>query len=790
MRIGVDTETQDDEIWCAGISNGEKRTATRDWKPMLERIAASGAIPVFHNSKFDMEYIEKEGGPKFREWRDTIIEAHLLGYAPLALKELAPVFLGEELDKSFVSQRKTIRYEDNADAVLAGCSKDAWATVALNGIFEPQLSRYEDIYRRERALTPVIRDMERRGLPLSPEKLIRARREVIRRMGQLEVGLYGDGIPEPGNREAIAQKFWSRKNRVVNTPSGKLSTKADVLREHATAEERPWVDDVILWRQLDKFLCLAPETRVLTADLRWVALSTVQVGDMLVGADEEAAGNGYRRLRKTRVEALKATCLESYRVTTSDGRRFVASGEHPWLARESYVGNAYKWTLTSNLKPGWILEDIGRPWETGNDWETGWLSGFADGEGSISDTQITLSQNEGPVLERVKTLLRAQNMPYTSSKNRNCMNLTISNRADQLRFLGSVRPIRLLQKETWIGHSMPRRLPVVTVVDVEPVGKQALIGMQTSTKTFMAEGFLSHNSTYLDNWKGHDTLHPNFNPTGTINWRFSCSDPNVQNVSKSSIVPLYTLFEAGEGHTFLSADYSQVELRVLANVTQDPAMLTAYLKEGLDMHQATVNKLRLEERFAGQGSPEYVKDKARRYAKTVNFGIAYGITPYGLAPRLGCSEEEAAELIAAFYHTYDTILRWQQEQVEHAIDYGYVETFCGRPLYTPAIHAGEGRLYSHAEKQCANLPVSGGAVEIVKDAMIRCDEYLVSQVHDEVLYRVPDKYVPEYKVFLEETLVDTRHDVLYTIEVHAGQTWGEIKNIEDIWSTDDADDED
>jgi uracil-DNA glycosylase family 4 len=294
-------------------------------------------------------------------------------------------------------------------------------------------------------------------------------------------------------------------------------------------------------------------------------------------------------------------------------------------------------------------------------------------------------------------------------------------------------------------------------------------------------------STYLDNWEGHDWIHPSVNQTGTMTWRFSMSDPNLQNVAKSKTVPLYQLFVAPEGWTFISADYSQGELRVLANQSQDANMLNAYLS-GRDLHTETVAFLEEMGLFKMYGITD--PDDKRRFAKTVNFGIAYGITDYGLAPRLKLPKGKAQPFIDGFYRAYPGVPPWQAEQIAHGIQYGYVETFAGRPLYVPCVMAERGKLYYHGEKQCMNYPIQGGLMEVVKDAMVRASQYLVNQVHDEVLYLVPKAEAEEYKRFLAEALVDNRHDVPYTIDIKTGDTWGDIKNIVDIWVEDEEDDDD
>lgn len=302
-------------------------------------------------------------------------------------------------------------------------------------------------------------------------------------------------------------------------------------------------------------------------------------------------------------------------------------------------------------------------------------------------------------------------------------------------------------------------------------------------------------STYLSKYTGVDTIHGSFNQTGTASWRFSSSDPNLQNVPKSKTVPIYQLFVAPEGYTFISADYSQIELRHLANISGDKNMLAAYLR-GADMHQDALERTPFlwkmfcdADKIRDPKARDLQKDKARRYAKVRNFSIIFGITKMGLAPKMEVTEDVAGEFINEWYEMYPEVAPWQALQVAHAEEFGYVLTGEDRPLYVPGIYLEQGRLRGHAEKQCINLPIQGGAAEIVKDAMLRCNEYLVCQVHDELLYLVPTHLVKEYVEYLSVALEDHRYEVSYTVGIKVGASWGDIKNIPDVIFDDDDDDE-
>lgn len=296
-------------------------------------------------------------------------------------------------------------------------------------------------------------------------------------------------------------------------------------------------------------------------------------------------------------------------------------------------------------------------------------------------------------------------------------------------------------------------------------------------------------STYLDTWAGQDYIHASFNQAGTANWRWSCSNPNLQNIPKSASVPLYTLFEAPEGWHFITADASQVELRDLANESGDEAMQSVFL-DGRDLHQETqdaIAKLGVFERY-------HIEEvKHRVFAKTVNFGIPYGITEYGLAGRLGIPKPVAKAFIDAFYQAYPGVAPRQDEWVMEAQDTGQVQTHAGRTLYLPGMLAEEGRLREHGEKQAKNFPISGGAQDIIKDALLRVEaaapDRLACFVHDELLYLLPpDENPHEFAAFLGETLTDRRHRVPYTWDIAVGTNWGEIKHIPEKWIEEEDDD--
>ena len=311
------------------------------------------------------------------------------------------------------------------------------------------------------------------------------------------------------------------------------------------------------------------------------------------------------------------------------------------------------------------------------------------------------------------------------------------------------------------------------------------------TDWYMADKF---RSTYLSAWRGQEFLHPSLNQTGAANWRFSCSNPNLQNVSKKKFsdgekVQLYHLFVAPPGYTLISADASQIELRQLANlvlmVTGDRTMADAYLA-GRDLHDET-------------SQIEYVIEASKRLgidvreiSKRTNFGIAYLIMAYGLSRLLNAPEKTTQGIIDAWYAAYPGVRPFQEEMASQASKHGYIKLWDGMPLWIPGLAAEEGKLYTHGLAQAANFPISGGAAKVVRMAMLRCREFLRMQVHDELLWLVPTSKVKDYTEFLKTELHKPyipQFEVPYTWDIKVGQSWGEIKKLPEFVMEDDSDDE-
>jgi DNA polymerase I-like protein with 3'-5' exonuclease and polymerase domains len=446
------------------------------------------------------------------------------------------------------------------------------------------------------------------------------------------------------------------------------------------------------WYILGYDYCVAPDTRICTSDLRWVRADSLQSGDELVGFDEfrdDEQGNGggrKARLRRSEVQKVARIKRPCYRVTTSDGRQVIASSEHLWVEvgtskgstrvkGDSWRGSTYvpahkrKWVATENLIPGksrlcwWV-----QPWDeldSEQQYDAGWLAGFADGEGWIFGKNgrghnVGLGQKPGLAWDQAlavcKRLGYSLSQPYTGAAGVERRYLDYQS---SVQFLAQCRPVRLGRRsaEFWDGrqtygsqHTRP-----VLVTSVEFLGEREVIALRTSTHTFIAEGFLSHNC--------------------------------------------------------------QVERRVLAGEAQDPALLEAF-RSGVDIHKRTAADL--------LGIPiEEVTKEQRQMGKTLGFGMDYGLVPDSLADRMGIAPAQAHDLHARYFEVYARLEPWKAQNLAQAKLNGFVLTGGFKRRVTIwEFQSSDRRTYSEGERLAGNAPIQGGAADYMKVAMVRAIDAL------------------------------------------------------------------
>jgi DNA polymerase-1 len=274
-------------------------------------------------------------------------------------------------------------------------------------------------------------------------------------------------------------------------------------------------------------------------------------------------------------------------------------------------------------------------------------------------------------------------------------------------------------------------------------------------------------------------IHGQLNQTVTATGRLSSSEPNLQNIPIRTELGrrIRRAFVAEKGNKLISADYSQLELRLLAHVTHDPVMLDAFQKNE-DIHERTA-------RLVFKAKTKEELKEARRFAKIVNFAIAYAIEPFGLSQRVGISRKEAKKVIDDYYDTYKGVHRFMEEVPEKARELGYVRSIYGRLRPIPGINDRNGNIRGRAEREAINMPIQGTASDIVKIAMLHVDEAikreglkarLLMQVHDELLIEAPKAEAERAALLLRREMeAAVELDVPLKVEVGIGDNWMETK---------------
>jgi DNA polymerase-1 len=272
-------------------------------------------------------------------------------------------------------------------------------------------------------------------------------------------------------------------------------------------------------------------------------------------------------------------------------------------------------------------------------------------------------------------------------------------------------------------------------------------------------------------------VHTSYNQTVAATGRLSSTDPNLQNIPIRSEEGrrIRQAFIAEKGYCLLAADYSQIELRIMAHLSQDQSLLKSF-SEGLDIHKATAAEV-----FGV--TVDEVKSDQRRAAKAINFGLIYGMSAFGLAKQLGIGRYEAQEYVDLYFARYPGVKAYMDSTREKAHEQGYVETVFGRRLYLPEINSRNGQRRQYAERTAINAPMQGTAADIIKRAMIQVDTALtkkkldarvVMQVHDELVVEVAEKQADKLAELLHANMESAAElSVPLIVEVGKGSNWDE-----------------
>ncbi len=271
-------------------------------------------------------------------------------------------------------------------------------------------------------------------------------------------------------------------------------------------------------------------------------------------------------------------------------------------------------------------------------------------------------------------------------------------------------------------------------------------------------------------------IHTNFNQSVAATGRLSSNDPNLQNIPIRTAwgKEIRKAFVAKKGHVLMSADYSQIELRLIAAFSKDAEMIKAF-NNNEDIHIATAAKV------FGLPIDEVTKEH-RSHAKSVNYGIIYGLSAFGLRQQTGLSRTAAKELIDTYFETYPTLQAYIKKQVDLARENGFVETVLGRRRYLRDIDSRNAIVRSAAERNAVNAPLQGSAADIIKKAMIDIQSELkqnyqtkmLLQVHDELVFEVPDNEIENIKKLIKEKMENVvKLDVPITVDIGVGNNWYE-----------------
>ncbi|QJR80991.1 DNA polymerase I [Alteromonas pelagimontana] len=296
-------------------------------------------------------------------------------------------------------------------------------------------------------------------------------------------------------------------------------------------------------------------------------------------------------------------------------------------------------------------------------------------------------------------------------------------------------------------------------------------------------GMTKLKSTYTDKLPkmiNHRTgrVHTSYHQAVTATGRLSSTDPNLQNI------PIRTeegrrvrqAFVPREGYKIVAADYSQIELRIMAHLSQDKGLLSAF-SEGKDIHKATAAEV------FGVALEDVTSDQ-RRSAKAINFGLIYGMSAFGLSRQLAIPRHDAQLYMNLYFERYPGVLQYMDETRQHAKEKGYVETVLGRRLYLPDIKASNGARRKGAERAAINAPMQGTAADIIKMAMLKVDEWITQhakqdvhmmmQVHDELVFEIKEHLVEEYKEKIVSLMQQAANlSVPLVVEAGVGENWDE-----------------
>ena len=406
-----------------------------------------------------------------------------------------------------------------------------------------------------------------------------------------------------------------------------------------------------------------------------------------------------------------------------------------------------------------------------------------------------------PSLEKVYRELEMPLLPVINRIERNGVNIDIwmlQQQSDDM-----AHQIAELEKQAHesagqeFNLGSPKQLQEILYVKQElPVKKKTPKGQPSTAEEVLQEladegyelpqiimqyrGLSKLKSTYTDKLplqvnKSSGRVHTSYHQAVTATGRLSSSDPNLQNIPirTANGRRIREAFVASEGHTLLAADYSQIELRIMAHLSGDESLVNAFA-EGADIHRHTASEI-------FNVALDDVTSDQRRSAKAINFGLIYGMSAHGLSKQLGIERHQAADYMNVYFERYPGVRQYMDNTREQAKQDGYVETLFGRRLYLPEINSSNGMRRQYAERTAINAPMQGTAADIIKRAMIDIDAWLanndtgirmIMQVHDELVFEVPNDQLESAKAEIEQFMVSAAQlDVPLEVGIGVGDNW-------------------
>jgi DNA polymerase I len=402
-----------------------------------------------------------------------------------------------------------------------------------------------------------------------------------------------------------------------------------------------------------------------------------------------------------------------------------------------------------------------------------------------ADITLQLHQTLWPQIQAIPALvdvyqkLEMPLLPVINTLERNGVNIDIwmlQQQSDEL-----AQKIDKLEQQAWLvageefNLGSPKQLQAILYEKLElPILKKTPKGQPSTAEGVLQEladdghelpqvimnyrSLSKLKSTYTDRLpeqvnRTTGRVHTSYHQAVTATGRLSSSDPNLQNIPIRSEEGrrIREAFVAPDAYTLLAADYSQIELRIMAHLSQDPGLLKAFAA-GEDIHRHTASEI-------FNVTLDQVTSDQRRSAKAINFGLIYGMSAHGLSKQLGIERHQAAEYMTTYFERYPGVKNYMNTTREQAKLDGYVETIFGRRLYLPEINSSNGMRRQYAERTAINAPMQGTAADIIKQAMIDIHAWLIEsnskvrmimQVHDELVFEVPTDQIDDAKVMIEQ----------------------------------------